>query len=96
MAAYTQKDPGKVQRVRLRICQGTGRRLRHWWMPMIFKLIKDLKPGEYIKRTESAEASYIKEHYDRATKTFCCSDVDDMNRSIFIKANKAVFVGFDY
>jgi len=45
MAAYTQKDPGKVQRVRLPICTGTGRRLRDWWLPMTFICVNCDQPN---------------------------------------------------
>lgn len=58
--------------------------------------IKSAKPGEYIKRKADAQAVYIKGAYDRATKSFECIDANDMNRQIYIKADKTVFVGFTY
>jgi hypothetical protein len=58
--------------------------------------IKAAKPGEYIKRKADAQAVYIKGAYDRATKSFECTDANDMNRQIYIKADKPVFVGFTY
>lgn len=59
-------------------------------------IIKSVKPGEYIKRKADAQTVYIKGAYDRATKSFECTDTNDINRQIYIKANKPVFVGFTY
>ena len=39
---------------------------------------------------------YIKAHYNRANKTFTCTDAEDVGRDIFIKADKLVAVEFDY
>ena len=58
--------------------------------------IKSVKPGEYIKRKADAQTVYIKGAYDRASRSFSCVDADDINREIFIKADKPVFIGFTY
>ena len=58
--------------------------------------LNQVKAGDYIKRKIDAKAVYIKGAYDKATKSFSCVDCDDMNKEIFIKANKPVFVGFTY
>jgi len=58
--------------------------------------LREIKQGEYIKRTNEAKKVYIKAHYNRADKTFTCTDTDDIGRSIFIKADKMVVVEFDY
>ena len=58
--------------------------------------IKNLKKGEFIKRTETAQRVYIKGDYDRATKSFSCIAYDDINQEIFIKADKVVFYGFTF
>ncbi len=58
--------------------------------------LKNVKPGDYIKRKADSKAVYIKGSYDRTTKSFSCVDVEDICREIFIKADKAVFVGFTY
>jgi hypothetical protein len=58
--------------------------------------IKAAKPGEYIKRKADAQTVYIKGAYDRASRSFSCVDADDINREIFIKADKPVFIGFTY
>jgi hypothetical protein len=59
-------------------------------------IIKSVKPGEYIKRKADAQAVYIKGAYDRASKSFECIDASDINRQIYIKADKPVFIGFTY
>lgn len=58
--------------------------------------IKSVKPGDYIKRKVDAQTVYIKGAYDRATKSFECTDTNDINRQIYIKSDKSVFVGFTY
>lgn len=60
------------------------------------KALKDVKAGDYIKRKADAQTIYKKGAYDRSSKSYSCSDVDDMNREVFIKADKLVFVGFTY
>ena len=55
------------------------------------------KSGEtFIKRTADAKAVYFVNHYDKATKSYSCSDCNDMNKEVFIKSSKTVFVGFTY
>ena len=58
--------------------------------------INTVKQGEYIKRKADAKAVYIKGAYDRSTKTYECTDTEDINKQIYIKADKPVFVGFTY
>ena len=58
--------------------------------------LKNVKPGDYIKRKADSKAIYIKGAYDKKTKSFGCTDVNDIGREIFIKSDKLVFVGFDY
>ena len=58
--------------------------------------LKSVKPGDYVKRKADSEAVYIKGAYDRTTKSFELQDVEDMNRFIYVKADKLVYVGFTY
>lgn len=58
--------------------------------------IKAVKSGEYIKRKADAKTVYIKGAYDRTTKSYECTDTEDMNRQVYIKADKPVFIGFTY
>jgi hypothetical protein len=59
-------------------------------------LIKDAPRGEYIKRKADSKIIYIKGDYDRASRSYCCTDVNDICRSVYIKVDKQIFVGFDY
>lgn len=58
--------------------------------------INQVKSGDYIMRTATAKTVYIRGDYDRASKSYECTDTNDMNRSIFIKSGKMVFIGFTY
>jgi hypothetical protein len=58
--------------------------------------LKNVKPGDYVKRKADAVKVYIKGDYDRMTKSFELKDVEDINRVIYIKATKPVYVGFTY
>lgn len=49
----------------------------------------------FFKRTPDAAAVYVLNHYNRAEKNYSCTN-DATGAEVFIKANKAVFVGFDY
>jgi hypothetical protein len=58
--------------------------------------IKNVKPGDYVKRKADAVKVYIKGAYDKTTKSFELQDVEDINRFVYIKADKTVFIGFTY
>ena len=62
--------------------------------------LRSLKKGEVFKRKADAQKIYIKEHYNRADSwgpaSYCCTDWDDIGRSIQMKGAALVFVGFDY
>ena len=58
--------------------------------------LRNVKPGEYIKRTAEAKAVYIKGAYNKSSKSFSCTDCEDISREVFIKADKQVFIGFTY
>ena len=58
--------------------------------------LKNVKPGDYVKRKADSKAVYVKRDYDRTTKSFCLVDVEDINRCIYVKADKPVVVGVTY
>jgi hypothetical protein len=58
--------------------------------------ISSLPRGECIRLSETAQKTYRKGDYDRSSKTFSLLDCDDINREIFRKGDKLVFVGFTY
>jgi hypothetical protein len=59
-------------------------------------ILKNVKPGDFVKRKADSKAVYIKGAYDRTTKSFELIDTDDINKVVYIKANKPVYVGFTY
>lgn len=62
----------------------------------IFTQLKNVRPGDYVKRKADSKTVYIKRHYDKTTKSFCLVDADDISRSINVKADKTVFIHFEY
>jgi|TARA_R110002020_G_scaffold214207_3_gene421189 hypothetical protein len=59
-------------------------------------LIQNVKPSDFIKRKPDAKKVYNRGKYDRTTKSYSCSDWDDLSREIFIKRGKTVYVGFTF
>ena len=49
-------------------------------------ILKNVKPGDFVKRKADSKAVYIKGAYDRTTKSFELIDTDDINRVVYIKA----------
>jgi hypothetical protein len=60
------------------------------------KSLNLVAPGEFFKKKPDSKVVYVKNHYIKKSKTFSCSVADDMNREVFIKANKIVFTNFEY
>ena len=58
--------------------------------------LRDVKPGDFVRRKPDAKTTYVKGPYDRASKTFSLIDFDDINREIFVKAATIVWIGFDF
>ena len=58
--------------------------------------LKNVKPGDFVKRKADSKAVYMKGAYDKTTKSFELVDVEDINRVVYIKASKLVYVGFTY
>ena len=67
--------------------------------------IHTLPKGAFFKRKPDARAVYVRDVYITAhvdelniarSAYFCCSDVDDMNREIFLKPSTLVYVDFEY
>jgi len=58
--------------------------------------LRQVKQGESFKRKADASKEYIREHYNRkdmyGPASFCCSDTDDIGRSIQLKPSTIVFV----
>ena len=58
--------------------------------------LRNVKPNDFVKRKLDSKVVYRKGTYDRTTKSFELIDCDDVCRTIFVKADKPVVVGFTY
>lgn len=58
--------------------------------------LKDLRKGEFVKKTPGSKKVYRKGEYDRTYKAFRLNDQDDINRDVLVKGNAEVWVGFTY
>jgi len=58
--------------------------------------LKDIKNGEFIRITTTANKTYIKGEYIREIKKYAVQDCEDANRYRYLKGSKMVAVGFTY
>jgi len=58
--------------------------------------VRDVTKGDYVKRKIDSKAVYIKGDYDRATRSYELRDTSDISRSIYVKPDKVVVIGFTY
>jgi hypothetical protein len=56
------------------------------------KMLHRVKEGTIIQRKIDSKSSFIKNHYDRASKTYSLTSIDDINREIFLKPHTYVFI----
>ena len=61
-----------------------------------YRKLSDLKHGEFFKRKADARKTYRKGDYDRSERKYEAMDEDDISRSIYLKGDVLVYVGFDY
>lgn len=58
--------------------------------------IRNTTKGEYIKRTATAKAVYVRGEYVRSKNAFACHDFDDFCKVVYINVDKEVFVDFTF
>jgi hypothetical protein len=58
--------------------------------------VEKIKNGEYVRRSESTQKTYIRNGYDSSSKRYTLTDCDDINRFITVKKGTALFIGFTY
>lgn len=63
---------------------------------MLQAQIRNTTKGEYLKRTESARIVYVRGEYIRQRDAFACHAFDDFCKVVYIKADKTVFVDFEF
>jgi len=54
--------------------------------------LRDVKQGVLIQRKIDSKSSFIKNHYDRASRTYSLTSTDDINKEIFLKPSTIVFI----
>jgi len=59
------------------------------------KLIRNVLKGEFIRFTANGPV-YVRDDYDRESKTFSCYKFSDVNSFRNVKGDKSVFVGFTF
>lgn len=63
---------------------------------MLQAQIRNTSKGEFIKRTEAARIVYVRGEYVQKLKAYACHAFDDFCKVIYIKADKTVFVDFEF
>lgn len=61
-----------------------------------YRKLSDLKKGEFFKRKADARKVYRKGDYDRTDRKYAGEDESDISRTIYLKGDTLVYVGFDY
>ena len=54
--------------------------------------LRDVKQGVIIQRKLDSHTLYIKNHYDKASKTYSLTSTDDINKELFLKPSTIVFI----
>lgn len=57
--------------------------------------LNQVKQGEWVRLVRKgvpAGTIWVRNHYDRATKSYSLTDINDINREIFRKASTVVFL----
>lgn len=63
---------------------------------MLQAQIRNTMRGEFIKRNQAAKTVYVRGDYVREKKAFECYAFDDISKFVYIKADKTVYVDFEF
>jgi hypothetical protein len=59
--------------------------------------VKQAPKGEYIKLRDSESSPvWVRDYYDQSLKKYCLYAFDDVNKCLYVKGSKPVFVGFTF
>lgn len=58
--------------------------------------MRDVKPGEFIRRKPDAKTTYTRGPYDRSAKKYAALAEDDISREFLIAGDTLVYIGFTY
>jgi hypothetical protein len=60
-------------------------------------ILKALPKGEFFKLNDSESSPvWVRDYYDRGSRSIRVYKFDDINHEKFMRANKPVFVGFTF
>lgn len=60
-------------------------------------IVKNVKKGEFVRLSDKQNAkTYTRGEYCRSSKKYMLHDESDISAAIFVKAERAVFIGFEY
>lgn len=55
--------------------------------------IKNLKKGDYFRlKNDEKSPLWVRNHYDRGSKTYACYKYEDVNHEHFFKGTKEVYI----
>lgn len=55
--------------------------------------LKQLKPGTLFRLKDSESSPiWVRDHYDRSSKTYACHKYEDYNHETFFKGTRTVYV----
>ena len=52
--------------------------------------------GQYVKRKAKSRGIYLVDGYDRSLRKWQLTDVNDINRAIYVKPGTLLFTDFEY
>lgn len=60
-------------------------------------LLRDVKKGDYFKRSETAKKVYVRGHYvGGTTKRYSVHPFDDVNNEMFLRGDSIVWIDFEF
>lgn len=61
------------------------------------RLTKLIKVGTYFKLNPSDTAPvWVRDHYDKSSKTYACHKYDDSNHEKFLKGTRKIYIDFTF
>lgn len=57
---------------------------------------RNIAKGEFVKRKADSLKVYVRGDYCRISKAYVLQDWSDINRQIYVKADKPLYIGFDF
>lgn len=59
--------------------------------------LKQLKPGTLFRLKDSESSPvWVRDHYDKSSKTYACHKYDDSNHEKFLKGKRKICIDFTF